>query len=228
MSKENEKNKWQDTQLHLNEIPDEELNLLTDEELDDLLTENAEQEMSLLKRTLVSEEATSKLSIEDEWEKWEKTHADNHHANASSHRRLYPWLKIAAAFLGLLMLSGISYAAYYAASQHEENQQMVAADSLQKDSTIHQKATAAQTWQKIEPSKNTPVIFEDAELATILNYIAEKANVKVEYRNAAAAHIRFYLQWESEDTLGDIIEKINHFQKVHIEFDESAQRLMVE
>lgn len=220
MSKENEKNKWQDTQLNLEN--------LTDEELDALLTENAEQEMSLLKRTLVSEEATSKLNIKDEWEIWEKSHADDNHANASSHRRIYPWLKIAAAFLGLLMLSGISYAAYYVASLHEENQQTVAADSLQRDSSAHQKATVAQTWQKIEPSQNAPIVFEDVELATILNYIAEKTHVKVEYRNAAAAHIRFYLQWESKDTLGDIIEKINHFQKVHIEFDESAQRLMVE
>lgn len=220
MSKENEKNKWQDTQLHLEN--------LTDEELDALLTKNAEQEMSLLKRTLVSEEATSKLNIKDEWEIWEKSHADDNHANASSHRRSYPWFKIAAAFLGLLMLSGISYAAYYAASQHTDHQQMMAADSLQQDSSAHQKATVAQTWQKIEPSQNAPIIFEDAELGTILNYIAEKTHVKVGYRNAAAAHIRFYLQWESKDTLGDIIEKINHFQKVHIEFDESAQRLMVE
>lgn len=227
MSKENEKNKWQDTQLNLEN--------LTDEKLDALLTENAEQEVSLLKRTLVNEEATSKIDIEKEWEKWEHSHADNYHAKADdnhantvSHQRSYPWFKIAAAFLGLLMLSGISYAAYYAASRHADHQQMMAADSLQRDSSIHQKATVAQTWQKIEPTKNAPIVFEDAELATILNYIAEKTHVKVEYRNAAAAHIRFYLQWESKDTLGDIIEKINHFQKVHIEFDESAQRLMVE
>ena len=52
--------------------------------------------------------------------------------------------------------------------------------------------------------------------------------VKVEYRNQAAAHIRFYLQWDSKDSLQDIIDKINHFDKVHLSFDEANQMLIVE
>lgn len=210
MSKEKETNKWLDAQLH----PE----LYTDEELDHLLAEQAGDEMSLLKRALMSKEAKDNLNIEEEWKKWEKRNS----------LWEYAWLKIAAASIGLVMLSGFAYAAYYVISPYEGNKQIVAADSLQQDSAIVQKATTAQTWQKIEPSKDAPVIFEDAELRTILNYISEKAKVKVEYRNAASAHIRFYLQWESQDTLGDIIDKINHFQKVHIIFDESTQCLTVD
>lgn len=210
MSKENETNKWLDAQLH----PE----LYTDEELDHLLAEQAGDEMSLLKRALTSKEAKENLNIEEEWKKWEKRNSLWNHA----------WLKIAATFVGLIMLSGFAYAAYYVISPHETNQQLAAADSLQQDSSKEQKTATTQTWQKIEPSKDAPVIFEDAELRTILNYISEKAKVKVEYRNAASAHIRFYLQWESQDTLGDIIDKINHFQKVHIIFDESTQCLTVD
>lgn len=210
MSKENETNKWLDAQLHPEHY--------TDEELDHLLTEQAGDEMSLLKRALTSKKAKENLNIEEEWKKWEKRNSLWNHA----------WLKIAATFVGLIMLSGFAYAAYYVISPRETNQQLAAADSLQQDSSKEQKTATTQTWQKIEPSKDAPVIFEDAELRTILNYISEKAKVKVEYRNAASAHIRFYLQWESQDTLGDIIDKINHFQKVHIIFDESTQCLTVD
>lgn len=73
-----------------------------------------------------------------------------------------------------------------------------------------------------------PVVFEDIELSGILEYIADKMQVKVEYRNQAAAHIRFYLQWDSKDSLQDIIDKINHFDKVHLSFDEANQMLIVE
>ena len=226
MSKENETNKWLDAQLYPEHY--------TDEELDHLLAEQAGDEMSLLKRALTSKEAKDNLNIEEEWKKWEDSHADNSRSEESSHplwrKSLWQnaWLKIAAAFVGLVMLSGFAYAAYYVIAPHETNQQLAAADSLQQDTLIMQKTATTQTWQKIEPSKDAPIIFEDAELGTILNYISEKAKVKVEYRHAAAAHIRFYLQWESQDTLGDIIDKINHFQKVHIVFDESTQCLTVD
>lgn len=221
MSKENETNKWLDAQLHPEHY--------TDEELDHLLAEQAGNEMSLLKRALTSKEAKDNLNIEEEWKKWEEAHAAiSSLEEASLSSKHHAWLKIAAAFVGLIMLSGFAYAAYYVIAPHETNQQLAAADSLQQDSSKEQKTASTQTWQKIEPSKDAPVIFEDAELRTILNYISEKAKVKVEYRNAASAHIRFYLQWESQDTLGDIIDKINHFQKVHIIFDESTQCLTVD
>ena len=220
MSKENETNKWLDAQLH----PE----LYTDEELDYLLAEQAGDEMSLLKRALTSKEAKDNLNIEEEWKKWEESHAASSSLEETSlSSKQNAWLKIAAAFVGLIMLSGFAYAAYYVISPRETNQQL-AADSLQQDSSKEQKTATTQTWQKIEPSKDAPVIFEDAELRTILNYISEKAKVKVEYRNATSAHIRFYLQWENQDTLGDIIDKINHFQKVHIIFDESTQCLTVD
>ena len=226
MSKEKETDKWLDAQLHPEHY--------TDEELDHLLTEQAGEEMSLLKRTLASQEANAPIDIEEEWKKWEDSHADNSSSEEPSHplwrKSLWQhaWLKIAAAFVGLVMLSGFAYAAYHIASQHAEDKQLAATDSLPQDTLKMQKTATAQTWQKIEPTKDAPIVFEDTELGTILNYISEKAKVKVEYRNATSAHIRFYLQWESQDTLGDIIDKINHFQKVHIVFDESTQCLTVD
>lgn len=192
--------KWLDAQAHPENY--------SDEELDELLFSQAE-DIGLLKRAFAYEEAKKKTIV------------------VSTQER-HSWMKIAATFVGLLMLSGLSFAAYHIASQHTRNKEVVAAaDSLETQKAT-KKTAADQDWAKIEPTEHAPVVFEDAELATILKYIAEKANVKVEYRHPSAAHIRFYLQWDSKDSLQDIIDKINHFEKVHVSFDEEVQLLIVE
>jgi len=190
--------KWLDAQAHPEKY--------SDEELDQLLFSQAD--LGLLKRAFAYDEARKNMMKEKQ-----------HHS----------WMKIAATFVGLLMLSGISYAAYHIAGQHAAKESIVAeSDSMKTDNSAKEKTTSNQDWIKIKPTKKAPVIFEDAELSTILKYIADKAKVKVEYRNPSAAHVRFYLQWDSKDSLQDIIDKLNHFEKVHVSFDEANQLLIVE
>lgn len=204
--------KWLDAQAHPENYSDEELDELLFSQADDDGDGNAlgvSDEMILLKRAFAYDEAKRKANMAD--------------------KRQHPWMKIAAAFVGLLMLSGISYAAYHIASHHAADEKVVAeADSVKTSATTKGKTFASQNWAKIEPATVAPVVFEDAELSTILKYIADKTNVKVEYRNPSAAHIRFYLQWDGKDSLQGIIDKLNHFEKVHVTFDEAAQLLIVE
>jgi hypothetical protein len=54
------------------------------------------------------------------------------------------------------------------------------------------------------------------ELQQIMQYITDGYGVKVVFKNKTAQTIRFYLQWEADDTLLEIINKINHFEKVHL------------
>ena len=72
------------------------------------------------------------------------------------------------------------------------------------------------------PTKQTPVIFNNVELQQIMQYIADGYDVKVEYKNEATRTLRFYLQWEADDTLQEIIDKINHFEKVHLTLNEDT------
>ena len=55
-----------------------------------------------------------------------------------------------------------------------------------------------------------------------MQYIANGYSVKVEFKNEAARTLRFYLQWEADDTLQEIIDKINHFEKVHLTLTDEA------
>jgi hypothetical protein len=54
------------------------------------------------------------------------------------------------------------------------------------------------------------------ELLQIMRYITDGYSAKVVFKNETAESIRCYLQWEADDTLLEIINKINHFEKVHL------------
>ena len=183
----------------------------TDEELDDMLFSQAD--LGLLKRALAYDEAKNEAMMKEKQSSLWK----------------HPLMKIVAVFVGLLMLSGVSYAAYHAISRYIDNEDVaIEVDNVKIDNTVDKNTAANQDWMKAETTMKTPVVFEDAELSAILKYIADKTKVNVAYRNASAAHVRFYLQWDSKDSLQDIIDKINHFEKVHVSFDEANQLLIVE
>ncbi len=49
-----------------------------------------------------------------------------------------------------------------------------------------------------------------------MNQLKKDFGVKVVFNNEKARTIRLYLSWEADDKLQDIINRINHFEKVHL------------
>ena len=62
----------------------------------------------------------------------------------------------------------------------------------------------------------------NVELQQIMKYVSDNYNIKVEFKNNDARTIRFYLQWEADNTLQEIIDKINHFEKVRLTLNEET------
>jgi hypothetical protein len=127
------------------------------------------------------------------------------------------WYKIAAMFIGVLMLSGIAYATINHFMVVEEKPK-VAITERKPDIKKVEKTYGAE----MAPTKKDPVVFNNVELQQIMQYVADGYGVKVSFKNKAARTIRFYLQWEADDTLQEIIDKINHFEKVHLTLSEET------
>ena len=127
------------------------------------------------------------------------------------------WYKMAASFIGILMLSGIAYATINHFIMEDEKPK-VAVTERKPDIKKVEKTYGVE----MTPTKKEPVLFNNVELQQIMQYVAEGYDVKVEFRNKAARTIRFYLQWEADDTLQEIIDKINHFEKVHLTLHEET------
>lgn len=162
----------------------------------------------LLKQMYAEETDTSEI-IDEEWKKFEAKHFTPKHS--------WGWMQIAASIIGVLMLSGISYAAI---------SHLITMDSKPKVAITERKPDVKKVKKtygiEAAPTKQAPVIYNNVELQQIMQYIADGYGVKVEYKNEATRTLRFYLQWEADDTLQEIIDKINHFEKVHLSLNEET------
>ena len=210
--------------------------LLGDEEVNELYQQLIETRQSL--DFAKSKEEMKLPSIDAEWEKLkeEKQQKEEMSQNAETQQtaKLFPlWspMRKVAAVAAVLVVSGITFAAIHLVTRSHQpsdknNTELVASrkDSIQQvsapqKSNIEEKTDSASLAQ-------LPLVYENAELQNILTPIAEHFHLQVTYQNESARHIRLFLQLEKNMSLDDIIELMNHFEKVNIRHE--GQTLIVE
>ena len=177
----------------------------TEEELQAMLKEDDLREsaelMARLKQTYIGKE-TEDIDVDAEWQRF---------ASQKPKRRSWGWMQIAAAFIGLLMLSGITYAAIHLvgssrSQQAVENQGDRSLDSVQNHGPV----------PLILHSIPEPKTFEDVPLKNIAAELAEAYHLTVEIKNAETAALRLYYPWNPQMPLQQVVEELNRFEKVHL------------
>ena len=222
--------------------------LLGDEEVNELYQQLVETRQSL--DFAKSKEKMKMPSIDAEWEKLkdemklkekkqlkEETQQKeemSQNAEPQQTAKLFPlWspMRKVAAVAAVLVVSGITFAAIHLVTRSHQpsdknNTELVAShkDSIQQvsapqKSNIEEKTDSASLAQ-------LPLVYENAELQNILTPIAGHFHLQVTYQNESARHIRLFLQLEKNMSLDDIIELLNHFEKVNIRHE--GQTLIVE
>ena len=222
--------------------------LLGDEEVNELYQQLVETRQSL--DFAKSKEKMKMPSIDAEWEKLkdemklkedkqlkeEKQQKEEMSQNAETQqtaKQLPLWspMRKVAAVAAVLVVSGITFAAIHLVTRSHQpsdknNTELVAShkDSIQQvsapqKSNIEEKTDSASLAQ-------LPLVYENAELQNILTPIAGHFHLQVTYQNESARHIRLFLQLEKNMSLDDIIELMNHFEKVNIRHE--GQTLIVE
>ena len=210
--------------------------LLGDEEVNELYQQLVETRQSL--DFAKSKEKMKMPSIDAEWEKLkeEKQQKEEMSQNAETQQTaklfsLWSPMRKVAAVAAVLVVSGITFAAIHLVTRSHQpsdnsNTELVASqkDSIQQvsapqKSNIEEKTDSASLAQ-------LPLVYENAELQNILTPIAEHFHLQVTYQNESARHIRLFLQLEKNMSLDDIIELMNHFEKVNIRHE--GQTLIVE
>ena len=210
--------------------------LLGDKEVNELYQQLIETRQSL--DFAMSKEKMKMPSIDAEWEKLkeEKQQKEEMSQNAETQQtaKLFPlWspMRKVAAVAAVLVVSGITFAAIHLVTRSYQpsdnnNTELVSSrkDSIQQvsapqKSNIEEKTDSASLAQ-------LPLVYENAELQNILTPIAGHFHLQVTYQNESARHIRLFLQLEKNMSLDDIIELLNHFEKVNIRHE--GQTLIVE
>ena len=210
--------------------------LLGDEEVNELYQQLIETRQSL--DFAKPKEGMKMPSIDAEWEKLkdEMKLKEEMSQNAETQQtaKLFPLcspMRKVAAVAAVLVVSGITFAAIHLVTRSHQpsdknNTELVASrkDSIQQvsapqKSNIEEKTDSASLAQ-------LPLVYENAELQNILTPIVGHFHLQVTYQNESARHIRLFLQLEKNMSLDDIIELMNHFEKVNIHHE--GQTLIVE
>lgn len=162
--------------------------------------------------------------IDEEWTKFEAEHfKDGRNSNSSILQFFHSTKKMAALFIGVLILSGITYAAIHMISsnpQSEQVDQTVAVDNTQP-LTINAQQSASADSTIIQP-----VVFENAELGRILQEIASFYQCEVVYKKEKTKRVRLFFTWDKKQSLDQVVETFNKFERFHIA--KENQKLIVE
>lgn len=124
-------------------------------------------------------------------------------ADFSLHRRKrrMRWHRMAAAFIGFIVISGLAFAAAYFQQDHSGQIRENAAEAIH--STPHAPI----------PS---PVHFSNARLDSILTVVARHEHRAVSYHSEAPRSLRFTITWDPDQPLADFLATVNEFEGLRL------------
>ncbi len=115
--------------------------------------------------------------------------------------------RVAAVTIGVIVLTGITFATIYNSGSRVEQQIPVAQETATGALRRQQTGTALQDSIRI---------YENVILEDILSELADYYHVSVEYHNDQARHVRLYMKWDKTSSLTQMIERLNTFEKICI------------
>lgn len=194
-----------DMQEHPDKYTDEQIeHLLADEEVKEFLRDLAMARMAGKKAT------PKKVDVDKAWKVF---------SNGSYRNRM----KIAASIVGIIFLSGVALAAvqngwlnFSTSDKVVDNKVMT--EQIVPSNTLANDSLKAMTVEPTDSLDMKPVVFDNAELGTILMQMADFYHVKVEYMNANTQHVRLFFNWNKTKTLEQNMELLNAFDRIQIEY----------
>ena len=194
-----------DMQEHPEKYTDEQMeHLLADEEVKEFLRDLAMARMAGKKAT------PKKVDVDKAWKEF---------SNGSYRNRM----KIAASIVGIIFLSGVALAAvqngwlnFSTSDKVVDNKAM--AEQIVPSNTLANDSLKAMTVEPTDSLDMKPVVFDNAELGTVLMQMADFYHVKVEYMNANTQHVRLFFNLNKTKTLEQNLELLNAFDRIQIEY----------
>ena len=194
-----------DMQDHPERFSDEALEqMLNDAEAHELMEATAQ-----LKCAVINDEFTiSEQDVEDEW----KEFASKHFARQ---KQRFGWIKIAASVIGILFVTGLTFAAIHMIRHNTGIQ-----EPLPKEQSVRQQTVLADNDQGETTVLAEPVVFNNVSLDSIAKDIAAWHHIDVDLQNEQASQLRFHFVWRPNDSLQDVIEKLNMFEHVDMAIED--------
>ena len=172
----------------------------TDEQLDEMLNE-----------TIIPVP-----DIDAEWKKFKSERLISPNESRLLPKRGKNIRKLAAAVIGLLMLSGIAYAAVQMVRQNKVGGDLESpTPEVQISNSQQQQAEAQPTDSIVQPR-----IFENTPLDEMVSEIALYYNKVVDIQTEQVHELRLYYKWDPKATLESVVADLNHFDRVNLAIED--------
>lgn len=199
-----------DMQEHPENYSEQELKtMLKDPEMRELMEATA-----LLKQAMIWENSRkSTVNVDAEWQRF----AGQHIADSKPRRG---WMKVAAVFLGVLFVSGITFAAIHIVRMVNSQK----SQTVQTEQPMTAKASTTIPADTVKTDTIAPKIirYDEATLQKILTDMGEYYRLRVELRNEDAKTLRLFFQWNQRQEASKVLEQLNTFERIHLVLNDST------
>ena len=157
------------------------------------------------KRSSRQRQANKPVDVDAAWKKFNQNKQPKQHS--------YNWMKIVASFIGVLLVSGIAFAAIQIvryAQQHTPKTEEVI------NTTKPAITTPSDTLTTDTTAVSQPVIYDNIPLEKMLSEIAAHYDAKVTFVNDEARGLRFRFVWNPQKGIGQVVSDLNQFERLTV------------
>ena len=195
-----------DMQEHPEQFSEQALKtMLDDPEVRELMEATAQ-----LKQAMMSDE-NNENDVDAEWQRFAQTHLTEQKPERS-------WLKIAATFIGILMMSGIAFAAIHIL-RHQHKSEM-----LQTADTVAVANSSLYTHHSSLPNDSIPpkvVRYDEATLEQILTDMTIYYGLSLNWKSEEAKTLRLFYIWNKQQSAVEAMRSMNSFERIRLELNDS-------
>ena len=187
----------------------------TEQEIQDII--NRDEDTRETYRMMVEGKRSSRKRLADQpidvdaaWQRFNEIHQSKRHG--------FSWMKIAASFIGVLLVSSIAFAAIqivrYAQQNTPKPEEVI---NTPKPAII----TPTDTLTTDTIAAPQPIIYDNIPLEKMLPEIAAHYDTKVTFVNEEARQLRFRFVWNPQKGIDLVVSDLNQFERLTVTLNDN-------
>ena len=182
----------------------------TEQEIQDIInrdedTRETYRMMAEAKRSSRQHQANKPIDVDAAWQKFNQKIQPQQHS--------FGWMKIAASFIGVLLVSGIAFAAIqivrYAQQNTPKTEEVI---NTPKPANV----TPTDTLTTDTITVPHPIIYDNIPLEKMLPEIAAHYDANVTFVNDEARQLRFRFVWNPQKGIDQVVSDLNQFERLTV------------
>ena len=157
------------------------------------------------KRSSRKHQANKPIDVDAAWQKFNQKVQPQQHG--------FSWIKIAASFVGVLLVSGIAFAAIQIV-RYAQQHTLKTEEVINTPNPANVTPTDTLTTDTIATPQ--PIIYDNIPLEKMLPEIAAHYDANVTFVNDEARQLRFRFVWNPQKGIDQVVSDLNQFERLTV------------